>query len=180
MTLAGPEAALQYLGCMGTHTLTSIVEGPIGTVSDFYELIGEKLKENATSWDDLARALGVSRQYITRVLREPKIPLERVRAVCDAVGLRVEDVIAPTTFVRSLCGSRRGPTGSSGGGVSTDADADLRDAEEQLDGVRVELRASWHRCAELERQLTSTIAELRSAELRRPAYNTTQSAHFSF
>jgi len=151
---------------------TSIVVGTVGTVINLFESVDERLTASGSSWDDLAKGQGVSRQYLTRVLREPKMPLDLVKAVCRAVGLRAEDCIQPTNLVRSLT---RGP----GGGGSSDADADLREAEDALDDARAQLRARDSRVAELERALVEANNKLRSADLRRPS-SSPQSQQFSF
>jgi lambda repressor-like predicted transcriptional regulator len=160
---------------MDTPTRISVVDGPVGTVTGLYETIQAALEASGSGWEDLARSLGVSRQYLTRVLREPKIPLDRVLEVCRAVGLRAEDVITPTRFVRALVAPPPDGSASPGGGLVSSEVVD--ELEEQLASTTARLKDRNRRCAELERELGQAHTELSS---RGPTHTTDQDQHFTF
>lgn len=162
---------------------TSIVVGTVGTVRNLFEVVEARLRETQTGWDDLARRAGVSRQYVTRVLREPKMPLDFVVSVCRAVGLRPASVIEPTTFVRSLADVDDDAGGSSappaGGSCDDETAADLREAEEALEQTRAQLRARNSKIQRLERQLAEARGQLDASDRSRPSQSA-QSQHFTF
>lgn len=138
-------------------TLDSFIIGPLGTVSDLYGVIEARLNEKQTGWDDLARSLGVSRQYLTRVLRQSKIPLQLATDACKAVGLHVEDRIKPTKFVRMICDDDAGGSGGGGSGGGESA---------KVEHLRELLEASEDECIATRRQLEKERSEAASEASR--------------
>lgn len=80
----------------------SIIHGNIGHVSDFHGIIDAQLRKVDSNWEDLATRLGVSRQYITRVLRSDRIPRELAERVCDLLELPFAQLVTPDELVRSI------------------------------------------------------------------------------
>lgn len=162
---------------------SSVITGEFATVTNLFEIVDEKIVATGSSWDDLANRVGVSRQYLTRVLRERRMPLALVLSVCRAVGLEPEGLFEPTDFVRSLVAARSRSSGGSGGGSTgggsslDELAADLRETEEKLDDVRAELRKRDQQIANLNRQLHDALGQL---EVERRPSHSPQSQHFTF
>ncbi|MBX6386576.1 MAG: helix-turn-helix transcriptional regulator [Microbispora sp.] len=70
------------------------------------EILRDERLDQDRTLDDVARAVGMSKQYLSEVERGLKEPSsEMLRAVCDALGLPIEHLL--TRAVRRITASRR-------------------------------------------------------------------------
>jgi len=78
------------------------------------EILRDERLDQDRTLDDVARAVGMSKQYLSEVERGRKEPSsEMLHSVCDALGLPIEHLL--TRAVRRITASRRIATGRSSG-----------------------------------------------------------------
>ncbi len=94
----------------------AIPDGPDPLLRTVYgEILRDERLDQDRTLDDVARAVGMSKQYLSEVERGRKEPSsEMLHSVCDALGLPIEQLL--TRAVRRITASRRIATrGSSAG-----------------------------------------------------------------
>ncbi|WP_432872487.1 helix-turn-helix domain-containing protein [Microbispora rosea] len=78
------------------------------------EILRDERLDQDRTLDDVARAVGMSKQYLSEVERGRKEPSsEMLHSVCDALGLPIEHLL--TRAVRRITASRRIATGRPSG-----------------------------------------------------------------
>ncbi|MGI5156285.1 helix-turn-helix domain-containing protein [Microbispora sp. CA-102843] len=78
------------------------------------EILRDERLDQDRTLDDVARAVGMSKQYLSEVERGRKEPSsEMLHSVCDALGLPIEHLL--TRAVRRITASRRIATRASSG-----------------------------------------------------------------
>ncbi|WP_169984495.1 MULTISPECIES: helix-turn-helix domain-containing protein [unclassified Microbispora] len=84
-----------------------IPDGPDPLLRTVYgEILRDERLDQDRTLDDVARAVGMSKQYLSEVERGRKEPSsEMLHSVCDALGLPIEQLL--TRAVRRISASRR-------------------------------------------------------------------------
>ncbi|SEL16350.1 helix-turn-helix domain-containing protein [Rhodococcus maanshanensis] len=82
-------------------------DGPAPLLRQVYgEILRDERRDQDRTLDDVARAVGMSKQYLSEMERGRKEPSsEMLRSVCDALGLPLENLLARS--VRRLSAPRR-------------------------------------------------------------------------
>ncbi|MBD3146476.1 helix-turn-helix domain-containing protein [Microbispora bryophytorum] len=93
----------------------AIPDGPDLLLRTVYgEILRDERLDQDRTLDDVARAVGMSKQYLSEVERGRKEPSsEMLHSVCDALGLPIEHLL--TRAVRRITASRRIATRGSAG-----------------------------------------------------------------
>ncbi|WP_433501310.1 helix-turn-helix domain-containing protein [Sphaerimonospora sp. CA-214678] len=86
---------------------SEIPDGPGPLLREVYgEILRDERLDQDRTLHDVARTVGMSKQYLSEVERGRKEPSsEMLRSVCDALGLPVEHLL--TRAVRRITASRR-------------------------------------------------------------------------
>ncbi|MEU7915138.1 helix-turn-helix domain-containing protein [Microbispora bryophytorum] len=93
----------------------AIPDGPDPLLRTVYgEILRDERLDQDRTLDDVARVVGMSKQYLSEVERGRKEPSsEMLHSVCDALGLPIEHLL--TRAVRRITASRRIATRGSAG-----------------------------------------------------------------
>lgn len=91
----------------GTERGPEIPDGQDPLLRTVYgEILRDERLDQDRTLDDVARAVGMSKQYLSEVERGRKEPSsEMLHSVCDALGLPIEHLL--TRAVRRITASRR-------------------------------------------------------------------------
>ncbi|MFF4778742.1 helix-turn-helix domain-containing protein [Microtetraspora fusca] len=91
----------------GKERAPEIPDDPDPLLRNVYgEILRDERLDQDRTLDDVARAVGMSKQYLSEVERGRKEPSsEMLHSVCDALGLPIEHLL--TRAVRRITASRR-------------------------------------------------------------------------